>query len=167
LFVTKGNDPAQHLYEQLGFQTMWTLGSADLNDTRIYYEVIGDGQPLVLLHTGLTTSQMWDAQWETFAEHFRVIRYDFRGFGWSRMPPGPFSPREDLYQLLRFLGIERASLVGASMDGQVAIDFTLEHPEMVAALIPVGAGVSGEKPSAFLQERCQAIDAVAASGDIA
>lgn len=167
LFVTKGNLPAQHLYEQLGFQTMWTLGSAELNGTRIYYEVIGDGQPLVFLHSGLTNSQMWDAQWEVVAQHFRAIRYDLRGFGWSRMPPGPFSPREDLYQLLRFLGIERAYLVGASMGGQLAIDFTLEHPEMVAALIPVGAGVSGEKPSAFLQERWKEIDAVAASGDIA
>jgi len=169
LFVTKGNLPAQHLYEKLGFQTMWTVGSAELNGTRIYYEVIGDRDalPLVFLHSGLTNSQMWDAQWEVIARHLRLIRYDLRGFGWSRMPPGPFSPREDLYQLLRFLRIERASLVGASMGGQLAIDFTLEHPEMVAALILVGAGVSGGKPSAFLQERWNEIDAVAARGDIA
>jgi pimeloyl-ACP methyl ester carboxylesterase len=167
LFVTKGNLPAQHLYATLGFQTLWTLGSAELNGTRIYYEVIGDGQPLIFLHSGLTNSQMWDAQWEVMAQHHRVIRYDLRGFGWSRMPPGPFSPREDLYQLLRFLGIEQASLVGASMGGQLAIDFALEHPEMVAALILVGAGVSGEKPSAFLQERWQEIDAVTARGDLA
>src|SRR5215467_7242557 len=49
LFVTKGNLPAQHLYEKLGFQTMWTLGSAELNGTRIYYEVIGDGDGLPLV----------------------------------------------------------------------------------------------------------------------
>jgi 3-oxoadipate enol-lactonase len=167
LFVTQGNFPAQHLYERLGFQSVSTLGSADVNGTRLYYEVVGDGHPLVLLHSGLTNSQMWEAQWETFAQHYRVIRYDFRGFGWSRMPPGPFSHREDLYQLLRFLGVERAYLVGASMGGQVAIDFVLEHAEMVAALIPIGAGVSGDTPSAFLQERWREIDAVAEGGDIA
>jgi 3-oxoadipate enol-lactonase len=68
---------------------------------------------------------------------------------------------------LSFLGIERAALVGASLGGQVAIDFTLEHPERVAALILVGAGVSGTQPSAFVQERTREIEAMAAAGDIA
>lgn len=165
LFVTKGNLPAQHLYETLGFENMWTIGSADLNGTRIYYEVIGDGQPLVLLHSSLTNSQMWDAQWETFAQYCRAIRYDLRGCGWSRRSPGPFSPREDLFQLMRYLGVERAALVGASTGGQLAIDFALEHPELVAALILIGAGVSGEQPSALLQERNEEIEAAAARGD--
>jgi pimeloyl-ACP methyl ester carboxylesterase/L-amino acid N-acyltransferase YncA len=167
LFVTKGNLPAQHLYDALGFQVLWTLGSADLNGTRIYYEVVGDGQPLVLLHAGMTTSEMWDAQWETFAQSYRATRYDLRGCGWSRRPPGPFSPREDLSQLLSFLGIERAALVGASLGGQVAIDFTLEHPERVVALILIGAGVSGTQPSAFVQARSTEIEAMTAAGDIA
>ena len=167
LFVTQGNLPAQHLYERLGFQRVSTLGSADVNGTRLYYEVAGEGHPLVLLHSGLTNCQMWDAQWETFAQHYRVIRCDARGFGWSRMPPEPFSPREDLSQLLRFLGVERAYLIGSSMGGYLAIDFALEHPEMVAALIPVGSGVSGEQPSNFLLERWKEIDAVAEGGDIA
>lgn len=167
LFVTKGNLPAQHLYDTLGFQMLWTLGSADLNGTRIYYEVAGDGQPLVLLHAGLTTSEMWDAEWETFAHAYRAIRYDLRGCGWSRRPPGLFSPREDLSQLVRFWGVERAVLIGAGTGGQLAIDFTLEHPEQVAALILIGAGVSGTQPSAFVQARCEEIEALIARGDIA
>jgi pimeloyl-ACP methyl ester carboxylesterase len=165
--VTKGNLPAEHLYERLGFQNVSTVGSADINGTKLYYEVAGEGHPLVLLHSGLTTCQMWDAQWETCAQHYRVIRTDARGVGWSRMLPGPFSPREDLYQLLRFLGVERVYLLGSSMGGHLAVDFALEHPEMVAALIPVGAGISGEQPSDFLLERWKEIDAVAESGDIA
>ncbi|HEY7358443.1 MAG TPA: alpha/beta hydrolase, partial [Ktedonobacterales bacterium] len=68
---------------------------------------------------------------------------------------------------LRFLGVERAYLVGSSMGGSLAIDFALEHPEMVAALIPVGAGVSGEQPSDFLLERWKEIDAAAEGGDLA
>jgi 3-oxoadipate enol-lactonase len=166
LFVTKGNFPAQHLYEKLGFQIVATVGSAEVNGTRLYYEVAGEGRPLVLLHSGLTNCQMWNAQWETFTQHYRVIRYDARGFGWSRMPPGPFSHREDLCQLLRFLSVERAYLLGSSMGGYLAIDFTLEHPEMVAALIPVGSGVSGETPSAFLLQRWKEIDLAAEAGDL-
>lgn len=167
LFVTKGNLPAQHLYERLGFQVMATVGSADINGTKLYYEVAGEGHPLVFLHSGLTNSQMWNAQWESFAQHYRAIRYDLRGFGWSRIPPGPYSNREDLSQLLRFLGVERAYLVGSSMGGYLAIDFALEHPEMVAALVLIGSGVSGEQPSDFLLERWKEIDAAAEGGDIA
>jgi 3-oxoadipate enol-lactonase len=167
LFVTKGNLPAQQLYDTLGFERLWTLGSAGLNGTRIYYEVVGDGQPLVLLHADLTTSQMWDAQWEPFAHAYRAIRYDLRGCGWSRMPPGPFSPPEDLAQLLHLLGVERAILIGASIGGQLALDFTLEHPEQVAALVLIGAGVSGIQQSAFVQARSQEINALIASGEIA
>ncbi len=167
LFVTEGNLPAQHLYERLGFQRMSTSGLAEINGTTLYYEVAGEGHPLVFLHSGLTNCQMWDAQWETFAQRYRVIRYDLRGFGRSGMPPGPYSNRDDLYHLLRFLGVERAYLIGSSMGGYLALDFTLEHPETVAALILVGSGVGGEQPSEFLLERWQEIDAVAEGGDIA
>ncbi|HEU5367658.1 MAG TPA: alpha/beta fold hydrolase [Ktedonobacterales bacterium] len=174
LFVTKGNLPAQHLYERLGFQVMSTVGSADVNGTKLYYEVAGagvrgagEGHPLVWLHSGLTNNYMWDAQWQAFTQRYRVIRCDLRGFGWSGAASGSFSYREDLYHLLRFLGIKRAYLVGSSMGGSLAIDFALEHPEMVAALIPVGAGVSGEQPSAFLLERWKEIDAAAEGGDLA
>jgi pimeloyl-ACP methyl ester carboxylesterase len=142
-------------------------GLADVNGTQLYYEAAGEGHPLVLLHSGLTDSQMWDAQWATFAQHYRVVRCDLRGFGRSGAASGSFSCREDLYQLLRLLGIERAYLLGASMGGQMALDFTLEHPAMVAALILVGAGISGEKPSDFLLERWKEIDAAAEGGDLA
>ncbi|HEY7349366.1 MAG TPA: alpha/beta fold hydrolase [Ktedonobacterales bacterium] len=167
LFVTRGNLPAQHLYERLGFQIMSTRGSAEVNGTHLFYEVAGAGHPLVLLHSGLTNCQMWDAQWETFAQEYRVIRYDLRGFGRSGAASGSFSHREDLSQLLRFLSVERAYLIGSSMGGQLAIDFALEHPEMVAALIPVGSGVNGEAPSDFLLERWREIDAAAEGKDVA
>ena len=54
-----------------------------------------------------------------------------------------FALRDDLLSVLRHLSIAKAALVGCSMGGSTAIDFTLEHPEMVTALVPIGAGVSG------------------------
>ena len=122
-------------------------GFAEVNGARLYYEVAGEGHPLVLLHAGVSDHHLWDDQFAIFAERYRVIRYDQRGFGQSAMPPGPFRLYEDLYGLLRFLGVDRVFLVGVSIGGGAVIDFTLAHPDMAAALIPVAAGLSGKKPS--------------------
>ena len=124
-------------------------GFAELNGTTLYYEVAGAGHPFVLVHGHLLDRSSWDEQFAVFAQRYRVIRYDQRGFGDSGLitKGEPYSDRQDLYELMKFLGIESAYLMGVSGGGALAIDFTLEHPEMVDALIPVTAGVSGFRPS--------------------
>ena len=123
----------------------FTGGFAEVNGTRLYYEIAGEGYPLVLMHGGIMDNTMWDDQFEAFAQHYRVIRYDLRGFGQSDLPTGPepFSMRGDLRALLAFLGIEKANILGISMAGSIAIDFTLDYPDMVNALILVAPGVNG------------------------
>jgi 3-oxoadipate enol-lactonase len=121
-------------------------GVAEVNGTRLYYEVAGAGHPLTLIHGALVNRRFWDDQVAAFARHYTVVRYDMRGFGDSALVKAdqpPFSAHEDLAALLRFLGIERTYVMGLSAGGAVAIDFTLAHPEMVDALIPVAAGVGG------------------------
>src|SRR5690242_4972987 len=118
-------------------------GYAPVENGQLYYEVAGEGYPLVLIHAGIANSRMWDAQVEAFAQRYRVIRYDTRGFGKTRTEETSYSNRQDLYDLLNHLGVEKAYVLGLSRGGQIAIDFTLEHPKMVAALIPVAAGFSG------------------------
>lgn len=118
-------------------------GVADLNGTQIAYEIVGTGHPLVLVHAGIADMRMWDDQVPAFAEHYQVIRYDMRGFGKTPRGTGPLRLYEDLHNLLTFLGVEHAYLLGCSMGGQTIIDFALEHPQMVDALIPVGSGLSG------------------------
>src|SRR5437660_6677726 len=122
---------------------------AEVNGTTLYYEVAGEGHPFVLIHGHLLDRRSWDDQFAVFAQRYRVIRYDQRGFGDSGLitKGEPYSDRQDLYDLMKFLGIESAYLMGVSGGGALAIDFTLEHPEMVDALIPVTAGVSGWRPS--------------------
>ena len=124
-------------------------GFAEVNGTRLYYEVAGTGHPFVLAHGHLLDRRSWDDQFAVFAQHYRVVRYDQRGFGDSGLitKGEPYSARQDLYELMRFLDIKSAYLMGVSGGGSLAIDFTLEHPEMVDALIPVTAGVSGFQPS--------------------
>lgn len=124
-------------------------GFAEVNGTKLYYEVAGAGHPFVLVHGHLLDRRSWDDQFAVFAQRYRVIRYDQRGFGDSGLitKDEPYSDRQDLYDLMKFLGIKSAYIMGVSGGGALAIDFTLEHPEMVDALIPVTAGVSGYQPS--------------------
>ena len=129
--------------------TQRQTGIASVNGTTLYYEVTGAGHPFVLVHGHLLDRRSWDDQFAVFAQRYRVIRYDQRGFGDSGLitKGEAYSDRQDLYELLKFLGIESAYLMGVSGGGALAIDFTLEYPEMVDALIPVTAGVSGFHPS--------------------
>src|SRR5438270_10481819 len=103
-------------------------GFADVNGSRLYYEMMGEGHPLVLIHGGYMDRRMWDDQFAAFAEHYQVIRYDVRGFGKTELPQAPYSDRQDLYDLLQALGVTKTLLLGLSLGGEVAIDFTLEHP---------------------------------------
>jgi 3-oxoadipate enol-lactonase len=109
----------------------------------LYYEIAGEGRPLVLIHGGLVNSGLWDDQFEVFAQHYRTLRYDVRGFGRSKSPTSYFSNHGDLRDLLDFLGIGRVHVLGLSMGGGIAIDFTLAYPNHVAALLPIAAGLGG------------------------
>ncbi len=120
-----------------------TTGYADVNGAKLYYEVAGEGHPLVLLHAGVANLHMWDDQARAFRDRYRVIRFDHRGFGQSHAPAGPASISDDVYGMLKFLNVDKAYVVGCSMGGGAALDFTLAHPEMVDGLVLVGPGVSG------------------------
>jgi pimeloyl-ACP methyl ester carboxylesterase len=123
-----------------------TSGYAEVNGARLSYEVAGAGHPLIMIHAGIANMHYWDDQWEPFSRAYRVVRYDIRGYGKSIMPSGPYNARDDLFALMRFLGIDHAYLMGASIGGGIVIDFALEHPAMVDALIPVVSGLSGGPP---------------------
>lgn len=112
-----------------------TAGALPVSSGELYYELQGEGQPVILLHAGGMDSRMWDAQFNYLSQRFRVVRYDLRGFGRSSKPEQPFHPVDDLYQLMQYLGIKRASLIGLSMGSGVALNFALEHPEMVEKLV--------------------------------
>ena len=115
----------------------------ETNGTRLYYEMMGEGHPLVLIHGGYMDRRMWDDQFAVFAQHYRVIRYDVRGFGKTGLPPVPYTDRQDLFNLLAFLGVDATYIVALSLGGEIAIDFTLDYPDRVKALVLVGASVSG------------------------
>ena len=136
-----------------GAQTHPMMGYAKINGGTLYYEVNGRGETIVLIHGGQMDSRIWDSQVASFAKHYRVIRYDVRGYGRSGIPTTPYSNVEDLRTLLKLLKVEKAVLVGLSLGGRISIDFALEHPDMVAGLVLAGPGLSGFETSVQAQQR--------------
>jgi 3-oxoadipate enol-lactonase len=119
-------------------------GFAEVNDTRLYYEIAGAGEPLVFLHGNTLDTRMWDDQFTEFAKQYRVLRYDLRGFGKSAMPTSePYSHAEDLNALMQYMEIEQAHVLGLSMGGGQAINFALTYPKATKTLILVDTSLAG------------------------
>jgi pimeloyl-ACP methyl ester carboxylesterase len=78
-------------------------GFAEVNGGRLYYEALGKGPAVLLVHGGLVDSRMWDAQMKPLSKHFRVVRFDIRGYGRSPAPTGEYYPHEDIRILLDYL----------------------------------------------------------------
>ena len=120
---------------------------ATVNGARLFYQDEGSGHPLVLIHGWPMSARMWDDQAAALKQHYRVIRYDRRGFGRSPAAPWNDGPGDhdvpDLVALLDFLQVKTAYVLGHSQGGSVAIGMALEHPERVDALILHGAVPGG------------------------
>ena len=140
--------------------------TAEVHGARLAYEVVGEGEPLVLVHAGIADMRMWDPQVGPFAESRRVVRYDMRGFGKSPAVAGPFSHHDDMRGLLDALGVGRAAIVGSSMGGKVAIDFALENPDRVVALVLVASPVGGFEPDTPRPEEWDEMVAADEAGDL-
>ena len=141
-------------------------GTAHVNGTSIYYEQKGRGFPIVFISGGgILDRRGWDEQFDLFSKHYRVIRYDVRGIGKSARPQGPFSHSKDLYELLTFLKVKRAHVVGLSVGAAIAIDFAIAHPEDVERLILASPGLSSDsKSDANMQSLVAIADLVKAKG---
>ncbi len=118
-------------------------GFAPVNGIRLYYEMEGEGRAVVFIHAGIADRRMWDDQWTALVDRYCLVRYDLRGYGRSETSALPFSNTDDISSLLAYLGVDHPVVVGCSMGGALAIDYTLEYHEDVAALVTVGAGLSG------------------------
>jgi 3-oxoadipate enol-lactonase len=128
------------------------VGFASVNGTQLYYESAGSGQDLIFIHGFGLDRRMWDDQFEKFSQHYRVLRYDLRGFGKSSETPiEPYAHHIDLRDLMIQLGISRAHIAGLSMGGRIAIDFALIYPHLISSLITVDSVIHGYKFQASSQ----------------
>jgi pimeloyl-ACP methyl ester carboxylesterase len=112
---------------------------ASVNGVELYYEVHGEGPPLVLLHGGLCTIELnFAAMIPRLAEHHQVIGVELQGHGHTpdaERDPSLEHHADDIAALLSHLGIERADIYGFSLGGLVGLTLALRHPDRVGKLV--------------------------------
>ncbi|WP_205696521.1 alpha/beta fold hydrolase [Conexibacter sp. SYSU D00693] len=126
----------------------------DLHGHRVVYRTAGSGPPVVLVHGMVNSSRHWQAVAQRLAEHHTVIAPDLVGHGDSATPRGDYSLGAHaavIRDLLSALGIERASIVGHSLGGGIAMVFFWQFPERVERLALVSSGGLGEEVSPMLR----------------
>jgi pimeloyl-ACP methyl ester carboxylesterase len=119
-----------------------TEGYVDAAGVNTYYEIDGDGEPLVLLHGGLVSIEAWEAQRRALAERFRVYLPERRGHGRTADVPGPTGydiMARDTIAFMEAVALPAAHLVGWSDGGTVALDVALMRPDLVHTLVLIGA----------------------------
>lgn len=115
--------------------------------------------PLVFINSLGTDLRIWENVVPYFAGRFATVRYDMRGHGLSDCPPGPYSIRDlgdDLINLLTYLEIGQAILIGISVGGMVALDVAIRQPERVRALV-LSDTAAKIGTAAYWKERIDAI----------
>lgn len=119
-------------------------GKVKVNDVSLYYELYGEGDPLVLVAgTGISLAPWRVFQVPEFSKHYQVLIYDHRGLGRSDKPDAAYSTRlfaKDCAGLMNALGIRKAHIMGHSMGGRVAQWIALDYPEKVRSLVLSGSG---------------------------
>lgn len=114
------------------------MPKAKAGQIKIYYETHGNGDPLILISGFTADHYAWAPVQDTFAKNFQVITFDARGVGQSTIPQEPFTTgvmADDLLALMDHLKLTQANILGHSMEGAVAIEFAVAHPDRVKKLI--------------------------------
>lgn len=142
---------------------------AAANGIALYYEVTGEGTPLIFSHEFAGSHESWDAQVRFFARRYRVITYNHRGYPPSSVPddPSAYSEEllvEDLRALLDHLGIARAHVAGLSMGGAVALKFGIAHPDRCLGVVVAGAGSGTTNREQFERDQYATIRAFEEGG---
>lgn len=115
---------------------------AEVNGIKLYYEIHGEGEPLLLIHGGLGNSDYWDNQTPVLAEQFQVIVVDSRGHGRSTFDEQPISYElmaSDMLALMDYLDIPKASILGWSDGGIIGLQLAITHPERLDRVVAFGA----------------------------
>jgi pimeloyl-ACP methyl ester carboxylesterase len=117
---------------------------AEVNGLNLYYETLGTGRPLILLHGGLGSGEMFGPTLPQLAEHHQVITPDLQGHGRTADIDRPIDIRlmaDDIAALIDHLGLEKPDIVGYSLGGGVALQTAVKYPDKVRRLVVASANI--------------------------
>jgi pimeloyl-ACP methyl ester carboxylesterase len=126
----------------------------ELHGRRVIYRVAGSGPPVVLIHGMLNSSSHWRSVAQSLASEYTVIAPDLIGHGDSAAPRGDYSlgaHAASIRDLLAAIGVDRASIVGHSLGGGVAMQFFYQFPQRVERLVLISSGGLGREVTASLR----------------
>lgn len=139
------------------------------------YDLVGEGDYLVLIHGFTDNLTMWYNQVPVFSKQYKVLTYDVRGHGQTDSPDDKISLdtlADDLYALLKALNINKTFVLGYSMGGRIGLEFALKHPDMTSGFIFANSGIPGpvfqlsEKEITEMLEKQSLLEKLIESGDI-
>ncbi|MBW2583079.1 MAG: alpha/beta fold hydrolase [Deltaproteobacteria bacterium] len=134
------------------------MAKVNVNGCEIYYEVHGQGDPLVLIMGLRRNVEWWFRQIPALSEHFQVIAFDNRGAGRSDKPVMEYSMRlfaDDTAGLMKALDISKAHILGISMGGYLAQELALNYPAKVKSLVLGCTGCGGDRAVIMSPERME------------
>src|SRR3989440_3546665 len=141
------------MYELPGRDT-FEAWEVDLHGHRVIYRTVGSGPPVVLVHGMVNSSRHWEAVALRLAREYTVIAPDLIGHGDSATPRGDYSIGAHaavIRDLLALIGIERATIVGHSLGGGIAMQFFYQFPQRTERLVLVSSGGLGQEVSPMLR----------------
>ncbi|MFU8875728.1 alpha/beta fold hydrolase [Micromonospora sp. SL4-19] len=130
--------------------TEWSAGSAgsgqyaEVNGINLYYETYGVGRPMILLHGGLCSGEMFGPILPSLADHYRVIVVDLQGHGRTADIDRPLDVTlmaDDVAALIDHLGLQKPDVVGYSLGGGVALQVAIKYPHQVGRLVAASANI--------------------------
>ena len=138
---------------------------AKVNGINLYYEIHGTGRPMVALHGGLGSTEMFDAVMPQLAAHHQVIVVDLQGHGRTADIDRPIDIRlmaDDIAALIDHLKLAKPDVVGYSLGGGVALQLAVRHPDKIGRLVLVSANVKRDAiPAEMLAQQLQVTGAAA------
>ncbi|MDX6515633.1 MAG: hypothetical protein QOH73_1299 [Gaiellaceae bacterium] len=132
----------------------------------LYFEQRGEGRPVVFLHAAVTDSGGWAPQWDAYAPPYRLLRCDYPGFGRTPLRSGRLAVSTDVAELLDAERIRDAALVGCSFGATIALELAVARPELVRALVLVGATMPGLESPEEVKEFGAAEEEALRNGDL-
>jgi pimeloyl-ACP methyl ester carboxylesterase len=132
---------------------------AEVNGVNLYYEIRGTGRPLILLHGGLGSGEMFGPILPTLSERHRVITVDLQGHGRTADIDRPIDVRlmaDDIAALIDHMGLEKPDLVGYSLGGGVAFFTAVKYPQEIGKLVMASANIRRDAiPAEMLAQQAQ------------